>query len=304
MNLFRTSTVWASLVFLLTGCGTIPGLRMPAAVAINGSTLSSAIDSAQAVQTEYATQISTLSDDIQASTKFNIIDGTALAATSIYHGNRNVLSFFGLAGGSNLAIDAAFNPSMQLGTYEAGYSAISCMIEKAITLPNTSGGTLMSSADLGGFTARLPNPRALAPKQEGKTEVPAGTTDKDLKIKDALTAEKQKAIALAKAAIAVDTAFVFKANLTALDHTVRKKLRETLKPQQPTAFRDHLIASAVEAQKRKDDAKQSEASIKALNGLIASQDQDANALALILGPAADIAGFDADLKKCIASAGL
>lgn len=304
MHLFRTSTILASLVLLLAGCSTIPGLHMPAAVTINGSDLSCVIESAHAVQTEYTSQISTLSDDIQASTKFNIIDGTALAAASIYHGNRNVLSFFGLAGGTNMAIDATFSPSIQLSTYEAGYSAISCMVDKAITLPNASGATLMSSADLSGFTARLSIPQTLAPKKEGKAEVPAGEPDKDLKIKDALNAEKQRAIALAKAAIAVDTVAVLKANLTSLDHTVRKKLRETLKPQQPTALRDQLIASAVEAQKRKDDAKQSEASIKALNGLVTSQDQDANALALILSPAADIVNFDADLKKCIASFGL
>lgn len=316
---FRLMSASICVTALLGGCGVIPslgipGLRMPSNVSINGADLPALIKNAQDLQAEYAGQSDKLSTDLDNSAKFNIIDGTALAAASIYRGGRDVLAFFGLAGGANIATDATFNPSLQLNTYESGYNAIACMIEKAQALPAEASNARASLRDKNNLLANAraslqPATQPVREQKSGESGKPAqpeaapSVPANDPKVQSALQAELQKAELLRDAAASVDVAGVFKMNLANLDHVVRVKLREARKVQQPTALRDQLIANAVEAEKQKDQAKNTESAIKALNGLQAAPSADLNTVASFLGSYADIAAFDSNLKKCIAGAG-
>ena len=295
-------------LFVVTGCSAIPGLRLPPAISFTGIDMGEAISSAQSAQIIYGDQITVLADDVQKNAKFNLIDGTALAAASVFNGNRNFLRLFGLAGGASLALDGTFVPAVQSGAYESAYGAINCMIDLArklnsgvetLRLASPKGTNLFTTASKS--LALVTTKVATADAVETKTA--ALEAENQNKVRMAAVVPYLKIYATLQEAEGVDELGVFKSKLVALDHSLRKKIREALKPQGATGFRDGLIATALEAQKKKDDMKTAEMTIDILaagNSLDVGITQAAKAATA----AANKVTFSSDLSVCIASAGL
>lgn len=309
-RLVKTASLFILTVaaLLSAGCSAIPGLRSPAPIEITGDNIDAVIGSARQLRAEYTRNVTVLSKDIEDSAKFKLIDGTALAAASLFGGNRNVLSFFGIAGGASIAVDGTFSPSVQLGTYESGHSAISCMVDLALTQKSTepilqrfsSGRTAMKERTANSL--QIVNIAAVPETDEKAAEPEKIDTQKD--VKNALFSLFQKADQIVGLSETVDLVEIFKTNLVTLDQSVRKKIRSALKPPEANGLRDQLIAQAVEAQSKKDQAKQVETSIQAINQSQGNSFRELNSLAGVLVAAANKATFDTDLKKCAANVGL
>jgi hypothetical protein len=299
----------AIAVLLSAGCSAIPGLRTPEPVAIGGKTIDAVIVSAKNLRAEYTSKVTLLAKDIEDSAKFKLIDGTALAAASLFGGNRNVLGFFGLAGGASIAVDGTFSPSAQLGTYEAGHAAISCMVDLALAAKSYEPMLQRFSMSRGEFIKSARSSLAISANEtevltnNDGAEVPIERVDPLASVKNALSMNVEKGNQLVEMSESVDVVEIFKSNLVSLDQSVRKKIRGALKPQEATGVRDQLITQASEAQATREQAKQLEISIQAINSSQDYKFRDVNNFAGILSAAAKKATFDADLKKCAANVG-
>ena len=296
---------------LFTGCSALPGLRLPEQVQISTNSLTESIASAQTLQFVYSKNIDVLAKDLDDNTKFNLIDGSALAAASIFNGNKNFLRLFGLAGGASLAVDGTFSPATQMSTYESGYSGLTCMVNLARVIVRESNDLESYSASKSGFVQSINKSLSLGGKVQAQTLTTDGDTVTTMQddpanlSKQVLFSSYQKSLSILQASDAVEPISIFRDKVIELDHALRKKIRGTLKPQGATGFRDQLISQALEAQKKKDEAAAALATVDTLRSVTPSLvPQELIRLTVMAKAAANKVSFITDLATCLGSSGL
>ncbi len=320
VHLFKILVTLAAAAMLLPGC---TSLRVADLVPINGNSMSELDANAKLLEASYQAQRIKLVNDLNAGAKFNLVNGAALAAASIFKAHKDVTGFFGLTAGAGLATSAMFEPDTQLAAYEAGSVAVSCMRARAqaanrVSNKNTNFSLLSSNADTTAKSAAFtPMRRNLAavPQATVVLSVPggAGTTSVNLvlsadqggeaQMRDALLMELNKAAPLFATAAAMDTQSMVEAyqlRLSKADSAVRAKVRGALKGKEPAALSAELIQKVTDAQKAREDAKEVKAAVSALGRANGVQPQAISEFVNALTDAATLASFEADLDKCIA----
>ncbi|WP_411877682.1 hypothetical protein [Polaromonas sp. YR568] len=303
MQFIIRSSIVSAFCLVISACGSMTLHTAPLPV-VDGTSIPELITQSQTIQANYAKQIEKASDALQDNARFNFGNGTALAAASIFHGNRNVLGFFGLSGGAGLAADSIFNPALQIDAYEAGHGAIACMITKAQAVAQSEVILLAAEQNnlVNSTGGEFFNVWPLQSTQLNKSAKPllASTAA----IRNMALLEAQKNVTTFQAARKVDLVNVLRINVLQVDHATRQKLRAALKTQQPKGLRDGLIADAAEARKVKDDAKASGIALTALSRVPDANKTSADLLAKTFEAAANVTAFDTDLRTCAASSGL
>lgn len=284
---------YAGFLFLisggLSGCSSL-GLQTIDPIGVQyGTSLSAQIAAAATRQTEYGTKANGLAKRLENDAWFRLGTGTALAGVAIFEGSSYFLRGFGLLGGVNLAVDTTFNPNSQAETYEAGYHAITCMIDKAQVVAASPNSPTLNS-----FMA---DPRkTMSITQTGDSQANSRIFEKFTNFL------KSKATLLSSPPDAV-LANAFTKNLRSLDHSVRTKIRKTLRSPDYTTLRDDLIRRAAEAAKNRDEGQETVAVAAAIMSDFEGS-ADVGPIKQMVDAAVARKNFDDDLKTCIAGAGL
>lgn len=307
-NLYRIACIGASALL----CGCAAEIRYPDKVVFAPTNQMNTLRaSGEKLHKSYSDNIDHLSNTTNASALYNIGTGVVLAASAIYGAPKDVISAVGLGAGTNAVSNTTFNPQGQIAIYEAGYSALGCMLNASTKIPEAEVARVWAE---NATYVKSVRPQLVAPGGERQQDALLKARQEirfELSAAAAITTIERVGAIVGKAVAAVDGApRTFSSNLNSLDRAVRRKLRETLSARDSIAIRDDILkqirdgqAEAEEARKLRTEMAIVAAEFRGMSTEFLEQKrliQTTNNLE----SAARALEFDATLKACQVSAGL
>ena len=295
---------------VLGGCAT--EIKYPDKVVFSPyNTIDTLRQSAIRLHSSYRTNIDALQSDTNKNAIYNIGNGFVLAASAIYGAPKDLISGLGLVAGTNAVANTTFSQQSQLSIYEAGYSALGCVLNASTKLPDASVG----------FNARAAKLRKIKfdPLPPLGESLDINTRLREARLVAVLELAREDAVRISeKAAKTLNDAdlakknseWTFASNLNFLDRSVRKKLRETLTSRESKAIGDDLLKQIRAGEKEAADARSLIFHTEHVLAGLSTDPQRSIVSSLVddtvtdLEKAAIALEFDATLKKCILSAGL
>lgn len=266
------------------------------------------------MQNDYRTKKENLARDSNNTSKANIGLGALTASAAAFGAHIDTLKGLALVTGTHAAGAATFKVGDQMQIYRAGESALACVADKANKLnqhplDSVALTAIVHAEQCQRFTnAALPAAKGEPKKSDqdiAKAQLDAASCKlgaEQMKRADALLELK------AQQAAAIDPKAVFSASLRSIDKAVFDKLQSTLSSKDAATFANEL-KTQLEALKVKEETDKLKNSVdEAVN--------PASGLRFTLEPAAAAAfkaktltvemtlTFEAELQKCVGSAGL